>query len=65
MQRDRAVQHAGGQQLTALLGKKENVVAQYKTPAHPENTICSRVLTQSRQTLSALVFQRARQKARK
>lgn len=65
MQCDRAVQHAGGQQLTARLGKKENVVAQHKTPAHPENAICSRVFTQSRQILSALVFQRARQKAHK
>lgn len=46
MQCDRAVQHAGGQQLTARLGGKENAVAQYKTLAHPENAICSGVLTE-------------------
>lgn len=56
------VQHAGRQQLTAQSWRK-NAVAQDKSPALPENAVCSWMFTQSTQTFSTWLFPRTRQMA--
>lgn len=57
-----SVPGAGRQQLTAQSWRR-NVVTQDKSPAPPENAVCSWIFTQSRQTFSTWLFPRTHQMA--
>lgn len=62
MQSNCSVQHAGRQQLTAQLWRR-NAVTQDQRPALPENAVCSWMFTQSRQTFSTWLFPRTHRMA--